>query len=495
LIRKPFAASGFEFESRDLVTRVLAQTNYYPSLIQLYCTHLLRQMLTALGNDPKLVGPRYMIRAQHVDAAYKTPALRNEIRTKFNLTLQLDPRYEVIAYTLAYGALAGRHSVPEGLLARDAKQEVNNWWPDGFANTSDLEFRVLLDEMVGLGVLRETGQGGYALRNPNVLLLLGNQEEIEDVLIKEREPAQEFDSSTFRARLPQEPSNFRRHPLTFQQLAALTRPFNAVTVLAGSRATGLDDVLAFLRATVGDKFLLPLDRASDRAGFKHELDRLKDRAESGTTVAVVPADVPWSYAWVADARDRLARLSSKDKHAHILFLADPASAWAAIQSGEDADASEVNQMHLSRWQDSFVRQWMEDCGLPNDQAMRNKVREATGYWPHLLYMTGPSGRHGSRIAERLDALHDGFLDPAQRVRTLAAFGLDLHDPQNVLMSLALIGEHINEEELAQLADIDLSMVSRVMRWAGLMSLAVPTDEGGWRLDPIVQRLLQDRQED
>ncbi len=39
LIRRPMAASGFEFESRALVIRILAQTNYYPSLIQLYCSH------------------------------------------------------------------------------------------------------------------------------------------------------------------------------------------------------------------------------------------------------------------------------------------------------------------------------------------------------------------------------------------------------------------------------------------------------------------------
>lgn len=42
LIERPAASLGYRFESPDLVTRILSQTNYYPSLIQLYCSHLLR---------------------------------------------------------------------------------------------------------------------------------------------------------------------------------------------------------------------------------------------------------------------------------------------------------------------------------------------------------------------------------------------------------------------------------------------------------------------
>ena len=494
LIRKPFQAAGFDFESRDLVTRVLAQTNYYPSLIQLYCTHLMRHMLGALRTDARLIGPRYLIQARHVDAVYKNPALRDEIRTKFNLTLQLDPRYEVIAYTLAHGALDGRYSVPEGVLARDVKSQVAYWWWDGFANTSDLEFRVLLDEMVGLGVLREGTQGRYALRNPNVLLLLGSKEEIEDVLVKDREPAQEFDPSTFRARLAQEPSNVQRHPLNFQQQDVLTRPTNAVTVLAGSRAAGLDDIVHFLRATIGEKFFVSLDGATNRPDFKQQLERLKDRAENGTTVAVVPAEVPWSDGWVADACQRLERLSSKDRHVHVLFLCDPAAAWAAIQSGEEMDWPDVNRMQLSPWQDPFLRQWMEDCGLPNDKALRTQVAEVTGLWPNLLYDAFRGSRDGVRVVERLEALQRRLSDPERSMSLLSAFGLDLPDVELVLRPMASLGEALPEEELELITELDAGFVAKVMRWAQIMNLASRSLDGRWRLDLVVQGLLLSRSE-
>ena len=493
LIRKPFAAAGFEFESRDLVTRVLAQTNYYPSLIQLYCAHLLRHMLTLLRNDARLAGPRYVIQARHVDAVYKNPKLRSEIREKFNLTLQLDPRYEVIAYTLAYDALQRRHSLPEGVLARDVKARVTDWWPEGFANTSDLEFRVLLDEMAGLGVLREIAPGRFGLRNPNILLLLGNEEEIGDVLLKQREPTQEFDPATFRARLAEDPSDVRRNPLTFQQDLILTRPANSVTMLSGTQAAGLDDVLPFLRASVSPRFLLVLEGARDQADFKRDLERLKDRPENGTTVAVVPAHVPWSYAWVADAHDKLGRLSSKGKHAHVLFLCDARSAWSAICSGEVVDWPDVNHMFLSPWQDSFLRQWLEDCHVQNDRQTRDLINAATGCWPVLLYQSGLGSREGVRVQERIEAMQQAFGGGAGRDALLASFGLDVQEVLPVMRTLAAVAEPVPADELAVLAEVDERQVQDVLAWARMMQLAAreATGEGRWTLDSVVQRLLQE----
>jgi hypothetical protein len=197
LIRRPMAAAGFDFESRGLIIRILAQTNYYPSLIQLYCSHLLRHMLSQVTNHQRqLNGPRYYVTDRDIEQVYSSDALRDEIRAKFRLTLQLDPRYEVVAYSIALDILRNRYSQNEGVPWQMIRQSgATHWWPEGFRETSELDFRVLLDEMVGLGVLRHLTGGRYALRNPNVLLLLGTQEEIETVLIKDREPSVEFVSS------------------------------------------------------------------------------------------------------------------------------------------------------------------------------------------------------------------------------------------------------------------------------------------------------------
>ena len=44
LVREPLLSVGCSFERDALGTRILAHTNYYPSLIQLYGAELVRQL-------------------------------------------------------------------------------------------------------------------------------------------------------------------------------------------------------------------------------------------------------------------------------------------------------------------------------------------------------------------------------------------------------------------------------------------------------------------
>ena len=96
LVREPLRAVGCRFGSDDLSTRILAHTNYYPSLIQLYGAELTRRL-----RDSDRAFP-YAIDDNAIDDAYGSRELRDAIRERFLLTLQLDQRYEVIAYTLAH---------------------------------------------------------------------------------------------------------------------------------------------------------------------------------------------------------------------------------------------------------------------------------------------------------------------------------------------------------------------------------------------------------
>jgi hypothetical protein len=44
LIEIPFRHMGYEFQPPDLWMRILSYTNYYPSLIQVFCKHLLEYL-------------------------------------------------------------------------------------------------------------------------------------------------------------------------------------------------------------------------------------------------------------------------------------------------------------------------------------------------------------------------------------------------------------------------------------------------------------------
>ena len=89
----------------------------------------------------------------------------------------------------------------------------------------------LLDEMVGLGILREVAQPSgspyYTLRSPNVLLLIGIQaDEIQRELDKPRELEAPYEAATFRAAY-RGPESGRREKESANEQAGGRAPFDA----------------------------------------------------------------------------------------------------------------------------------------------------------------------------------------------------------------------------------------------------------------------------
>ena len=85
LIRVPLSAVGCRFNYDHLVTHILAQTNYYPSLIQLCGAEFVRYLHDSARSFPYEIGP------DDIRAVLRRDGLRQSIREKFRLTLQLDP--------------------------------------------------------------------------------------------------------------------------------------------------------------------------------------------------------------------------------------------------------------------------------------------------------------------------------------------------------------------------------------------------------------------
>lgn len=491
LVRKPLLAAGFEFDAPSLVIRILAQTNYYPSLIQLYCHHLLRHMLAKVGTAQRPPGPRYRITNQDIEAVYSSGDLRDEIRNKFRLTLQLDLRYEVVAYAMALESLAGRCPHNEGMDWRSIWQRgAMQWWPEGFHDTSELDFRVLLDEMVELGVLSRNPERRYSLRNPNIFLLLGNQEEIETVLVKSRQPTGEFDSAAFRAHLRDQPNSPLRNPLTYQQLSELLSQESSILALAGSVAAGSDGLVPALKdylALTGSGALVEIDGCGDHVAFGSALENIiKKKQYDGLTLVVVPDTVPWSGIWVRDAKRLLARLRSPTRFVSVVFVADPVMMWGAL-GDEVLRELEIPWMSMLPWGESFVRQWLEDLKLPN---VSERLGAATGFWPSLLYSMVEKRSIGNEFERRIDAAAHRWADPQEVSKCLAEFGLNLPLPQQILGILAEWGPPAEPSELAELSECSRDVVDRALRWGELLGLA--RREGGdlWTLDPIVKQVLQ-----
>jgi hypothetical protein len=496
LITRPIEAAGFEFEDRSLVMRILAQTNYYPSLIQLYCTQLLRHLRETKLRRRDFVGPRFRIDEADIESVFAGRPLRDAIRSKFRLTLQLDDRYEVIAYAIGLEALAPGFDHAEGVdwptLWKDC---ATSWWPEGFKTTSERDFLALLEEMVQLGVLSPAKSSDrYSLRNPNVLLLLGSRQEIENTLGAEREPRIEFESMIFRPALGRRVNNPARSPLTYRQLDEVVQMRNSVLLVAGSAASGLNNLLAGLREQPGmsdtGRFI-QLDRPTTRAAFSQELDKeVQKRIGEGLTVMLVPATVPWDAEWVLAARAKLKALRSTTSFVSVVFAADPMQLWTLAAPVPDQAQWVEPWLSILPWSRGFVRKWLEELQLPVEEA--DRLYELTGYWGGLLEAAArvkTGAAHSLDFVQNINRMADVLDDPMTQQQNRMVLTGGVLEGERVLRAMLELGDGVTESDLVEYGELAADTVTRALLWAEPLGLVTRNPGSVWVMDPFVRRVF------
>jgi len=497
LITRPIEAAGFEFEDRSLVMRVLAQTNYYPSLIQLYCTQLLRHLRETRLRRRDAAGPRFKIEEADIESVFSGRPLRDAIRAKFRLTLQLDDRYEVIANAIGLEALSAGFDHADGIEWRKIRNDCATlWWPEGFASTSERDFLALLEEMVQLGVLSQASlPDHFSLRNPNVLLLLGSKQEIENTLQAEREPRVEFESTIFRPALAGSMDQPARNPLTYRQLDEVMQLRSSVLLVAASDAAGGKHLLSGLRDQPGmtdaRSFVL-LGRATDSKAFSQELDKeVKKRDYSeGITVMMVPAQVPWDADWVAAARTKLNALTSKTSFVSVVFAADPERLWTLTAVAATREQWIEPWLSVLPWTSGFVRKWLEELQLTADAAV-DRLEPMTGYWGGLLETAASVSGGALDFAHNLDRMTKSMQDPEWRQQNRIRLTGGIDAAERVLKAMCSLGDGVTEGDLVEFGELPQELVARTLRWAEPLGLVVRLAGSFWALDAFAKCILED----
>jgi hypothetical protein len=503
LIEVPFANMGYHFDvqdgKQDLVTRILSQTNYYPSLIQLYCKQLLKHITSefAKGSQKKTSLP-FKITTQHVDDAYRDQDLQKAIRHRFLLTLRLDPRYEVIAYSIAFGFLGNGKNMTEGYPLSWIRSQSLYWWEEGFRNCYDLEsFRVLVDEMVGLGVLRHIKNDFYTFRSLNVISLMGNQDEIADALEMKRELPPEYEPAIFR-KTKKMSSQLICNPLTSHEESRLKSYENRVYVIVGSKISGVDYLKDFLSETF-EGYFSALDIACDNNSFNKQLESITQRKKDGTSIYLVNHTCPWSDHWIESASDKIRKLKSKDSCAKVVFVADPHQLLYILNNdqmlnGEEYD-EEVSFIYLKPLHKTMVNHWLQESGLGPYDNQVDEIEQVTGNWPELIYEFQKNLRSPHLWRNDLKSIEDGITDRGKTSRYLNQFGIDTPDAIETLYTLALL-ETMDEKTYPSTLDIQSQVegipderVEKIMQWASMLAYATPAGRDGWKMNPIVKRLV------
>lgn len=503
LVTEPLASLGISFENPDLPNSILARTNYYPNLIQIYCKALLdhvRNRWSSLGGGN---GAPYYITAGDLDEVYERQDLKQELRSKFKLSLDLDRRFRLIANVLAYKA----EEHPEGMTVQAIYDQVMDFWRLGFCVDGDANrplphdsFKQLLHEMVGLGMLRlSSDEFLFSLRSPNVLLLLGTREEIEsDILASMRwELPPVYTPTTFHNQIitnsRHDNNEPKRHPLTAEQAAQIEAEASTVHVVLGSPAAGLDalpEALGFRRGDPLPFIQVPDDISSEDRFISFLQSSSRNRA-LGKTVLFVPSDQGWIASWVKSARQYLKSLSKEDAHIGVVFACSPAKLWALRASWHDVEAAAKAVLVLHPWHDDAVRSWLTEGSFGEQtREMRQSIREKTGNWYlQLMQMPRPNRKNLSRILEAM-----GANEPAEATETIRSFGIVECVPEQLLRFIAKYSDlKLSTEDICEFAEADsplanLESIREAAWWAEKLDFIYRSDQG-WEVDGFLKRML------
>jgi len=456
LVREPLETLGYRFPKDDgnaTVLRILSYTNYHPGLIQLFC----QELLVALHKRTGTALPPYTIEQSDVEGVYRRPEVRERIRERFDWTLALDVRYQAVAWALIVDQMKARDSYARPYTAGAILQMVREWWPNGFASVSIEELRGgVLEEMVGLGVLVRNSQGHYRLRSPNLVRLMGTEDDIEDRLLElaSREAPKPSDSDSHHAALTEEGQRYS--PLTYAQERALNVARSGVGLVFASSAQGA----ALLQQAF--RRLAPETPEGEMLWHDAPVWIIDGEAFCQWMAAKIEASgrakrVLFSYQLARRRAQELERFvqqvlefSARRRSApsvRVLLVFDAPSTWAWLslpdsvrQDLEDRSDAVVSPQQWNRI--GLQRRLEEQDRLASEQVCQ-AVLEATGGWPMLLdNLFDRCGTH-SDVRPDAEAISRELSDPASELATSfrQALGLDNNDVvERVLQFIAQEGE-------------------------------------------------------
>ena len=495
LITNPLAAAGYTFEKDTLATHILVWTNYYPSFIQLYGDALLKHLRESRSG----LFPRKVTHAD-IEAARARDGFRDYIRQRFAFTLQLDLRYEVIAYAIAFEMQGTSATASRGLSTDETMMLAKEAWPEGF-DISRKEFSTLLLEMCGLGVLRRSRQNGgnalYAFRNPNVLSLLGNEEEILSVLEKKRTLPEGFEAALYHAYFPDDDSaSARRGPLSFEQEGILKRG-KRVAVLCGTRSANLGSAGEFLGQRLDENLLKPLDRCMNPRELEAQLNKFRPLRD--TYVCMVDESDLWTKNWIDSSMHALTTGKVGGK-LRVVFQADADRLWDLVSELplevlEDQADEQFDWIGLHPWGKAFLSRWCEDQNLHEATPHIEDLLSLSGGWPNLLDVYAAS-------TEKTWQARKGELEAhvvAHRAELMADFGIESEDARTQMLGLRECGRMTYadvaayEDLLDEGGEVDLppGTLRRRLFWAIQLGFAQDVGGGAWKLNTLIDRVLAD----
>ena len=496
LIEEPFASIGYEFESPDLIVRILAQTNYFPNLIQLYCYYLIQYVGERIDNEDEC--PPYKITEKHVEGVYfkKDTQLVKDIRNRLMWTLQLDIRYKLLAYVMANNYYnTGHLSMSVSII----RSEFLVYWPEGSKAESDNEIiRTLLDEMIGLGILKSLDNDKFAFRNLNVINTLGSKEQIIDFLCDEIENLPSYDATQFRPSLKSD-LQVLRQVFTNSQITTFLSRVNKTSIIFGNKLTNIGNCFESLKLNFN---VFKIERFSNIENFELFRNKMVDFEKSSIesfNCIVVDNTNKWDIEWIRFSENLIAKSKRKNNYLKPIFIADYANTWNLLDEDSDIEwiFENINVVKLAPFHDNFLSIWIDECnfGLLHNKKNREMLKRITGNWPAILYKLPELSKKKAISESNLKSLNFDEGDIEGENKFFDELGIT-GDLKVILECIAGVSP-LSLDELYMFSEdlnVDKSLLKRVFSWAKLMSLVYLADDDRFDVNCLIKSLLIDSNE-
>ena len=446
LVREPLETLGYRFADETTVLKVLSYTNYHPGLIQYFC----RELLHHLQTQQRSLNPPYKIRLDDVDAVYRLPKTREVIRERLDWTLALDSRYQCIAWAMIYEQKETPDSYARSFSVAELQKLAREWCPQGFNDIDSEALRGLLGEMVGLGILLCNLENKYLLRSPNLVRLMGTEEDLENRLLEldKFQPIQSIPNSQHM--LLDSPKRLYS-PLTLVQEGRLQQTERSgVSLIFGSQALGLDALKQALKRLGGIEWpqanqdVSWLDSHARKQRGVQQLLVYRLLRGTGGNMAQSVWNVLNSYK------------KKRQRPRQVVFIFDPAVSWAWLKSPKrPALENQANLIFLRRWDEEGIRQRLEQAGKLDLPECCGEVLQATGGWSLLFdELLRRCGDHNDP-RDCVKTLVEKMELPRSELgsKLLQQVGLSsLEEPCRVLQTLVEYKSKVSEGDLADLVD-------------------------------------------
>ena len=517
LIKIPLEALGYRFESPYSVVRIAAETNYYPALVQQFCMELLAELRRSPNSHRD--GPPYLISPESVDKVFNSRQTRDRIRNLFLWTIELDPRYEFLTYLIAFHSFDSADSDVQlrGVDIQEIRDFALEEWPQGFSsNSSYLTFEVLLEEMVGLGILREDSSNGmraFAIRSRNLRRLLGQDEEIfmrlHDAQSKDAPPT--FDPAQYRTTLPSVVGNEAAveqadasvaalSPLTSgQERILLSYSRSSVVLMFGTVMAGRDRIPRAVADMVrrvnegsdseGSNIhveMWPGLLAGDVGAVESALEQMKHRPRKASRVNlhIVLIDMQrcWSEDLVRYAVEFVSARQPSNSIVRPVLVGAPSVALHWIRTDQSLLRSHlyVSEIWLEICSRNFVRDWLQQRVDRSLADLEDAKYSGEALWP-IVVEAAASHLEIESISEAVDGLvRDGRVDVSEvlcedGVRRVFEALVDLRSED---VDLETLWSLLESQWPAEVAQEDLV---KILQWA--RSLGIVQQGGrGYRID-------------